>query len=87
MKKIATVTLSAAAALALAAGPAVAGPGNGNGPKDGKCVSNGVQALSGAQKAAAARGELPVSLQFIIDDHLTNGADATEALLEVTICE
>lgn len=55
---------------------------------DGQCVSNGVRALDGATKAAVAQGAIEgVSIKFVIMDHLTNGADATEALLGVTICD
>lgn len=56
-------------------------------PADGKCVATGVKTLGPANIKAAARGELPVSLSFVIKDHAFNGANATESLLGITICE
>lgn len=56
-------------------------------PADGQCVATGVKTLGAANIRAAARGELPVSLSFVIKDHAFNGANATESLLGITICE
>lgn len=56
-------------------------------PADGKCVAIGVKTLGPGAIKAAATGQLPVSLSFVIKDHAFNGADATEGLLGITICE
>jgi hypothetical protein len=65
----------------------VAGSAAAGGKADGRCVATGVTTLGPAAVKAAATGQLPVSLSFVIKDHAFNGADATEGLLGITICE
>ena len=74
------VTL-AIAAMAMVGFPAVAGAA----PADGRCVATGAGAtFDGQTKASVARGGL---MSFVILDHAFNGADATEALLGLSICD
>lgn len=57
---------------------------------DGQCVSNGVQLLGGQTISQAARGQVLEGINavpVVIKDHAFNGADVTEGLLGVTICE
>lgn len=82
-KKFGVMVLGTAMAL-FAVAPAMAAPA------DGQCVSNGVKALGGATISAAARGGVLEGLNavpIVINDHLRNGADVTEGIVGVTICD
>lgn len=88
MKKLIAGALTVASAVAVSAfagaQPAGAQP-TGNGPADGRCVAQGAGfAFDGPTKAAVAKGGL---MSFVILDHAFNGADATEGLLGLTICD
>lgn len=80
MKQIFLGAIVGGAILAALPGAAMAAKPT-NTPADGKCVATGVKTLGPAAIKSAAKGELPVSLSFIIKDHAFNGANATEALL------
>ena len=82
MKRKLTALVLGAALATVTAAPALAGPA------DGRCVSNGVRALDGPTISAVARGALGEGnlVPFVINDHLRNGADVTESILEVEIC-
>ena len=84
-RKITTRFLASVSMLAFSAVGASAAPA------DGQCVSNGVQALGGKSGAkligAVASSQDPAPVQVIILDHVFNGADVTESILGVTICD
>lgn len=82
MRRKLTTIAAVAALTAFGAMPAMA-------KADGQCVSNGVKALGGPTIAAVANGsvDLGVSVSDIIKDHAFNGADVTESVLGVTICD
>lgn len=86
MKKIVLGAITAGALFAALPGTALAGKPAST-PADGRCVATGVKTLGPANIKAAATGQLPVSLSFVIKDHAFNNANATEGLLGFTICE
>ena len=86
MKRIILGAIVSGALFAAIPGTALAGKPAST-PADGKCVATGVKTLGSANIKAAATGQLPVSLSFVIKDHAFNNADATEGLLGITICE
>ena len=74
-----------AASIVLAGGLLVAPAAAGAAPADGRCVAKGAGAtFDGPTKSAVAKAGL---MSFVITDHAFNGADGTEALLGLTICE
>jgi hypothetical protein len=86
MKRIILGAIVSGALLAALPGSAMAAKPAST-PADGQCVATGVKTLGPGAIKAAATGQLPVSLSFVIQDHAFNGADATEGLLGFTICE
>jgi hypothetical protein len=79
MKKLIAAGLLVAGSLV--AMPAVASAA----PADGRCVAQGAGfTFDGPTKASVARDGL---MSFVIKDHAFNNADATEALLGISICE
>jgi hypothetical protein len=70
----------------LVAGSLVAMPAVANAaPADGRCVAQGAGfTFDGPTKASVAKAGL---MSFVIKDHAFNNADATEALLGISICE
>ena len=86
MKKIVLGAITAGALFAALPGSALAARPAST-PADGRCVATGVKTLGPEAIRAAATGQLPVSLSFVILDHAFNNANATEGLLGVTICE
>jgi len=88
MKKLIAAAVTAGSIVAIAAvgaaQPAGAAQPDGR-PADGRCVATGAGfTFDGPTKAGVAKGGL---MSFVIRDHAFNGADATEALLGITICE
>jgi hypothetical protein len=83
MKQLIAGVLMAASAVAVSA-VAGAQPAGAQ-PADGRCVAEGAGfTFDGPTKAGVAKAGL---MSFVILDHAFNGADATEDLLGITICE
>ena len=81
-RKIATGAL---VLTALTAGSVLTSTTAGAAPADGRCVATGAGAtFDGPTKAGVAKAGL---MSFVIRDHAFNGADATESLLGISICE
>jgi hypothetical protein len=83
MKQLIAGALMAASAVAVSA---VAGAQPAGAQRaDGRCVAQGAGfTFDGPTKAGVAKAGL---MGFVIRDHAFNGADATEDLLNLTICE
>ena len=76
---------AAVVAISVTAGASLTASTAGAEPADGRCVAAGAGSVfDGPTKAGVARDGL---MSFVIRDHAFNGADATEDLLSLSICD
>lgn len=83
-RKATTLLLASVSMLAFSAVSAAAAPA------DGQCVASGVQTLGGKGLGIigdVASSKAPAPVDVVILDHVFNGADVTESILGITICE